>query len=115
VGELEELEDGDGETVVEGEALGNVGDAGAGFARGLAKDFHRALLRGEEAEENLEEGGFAAAVRADDGGDGFLGNGEGDVFEDRFGGAVGEPEVFGVDCPRFGHGVRGPRRRRRGP
>jgi hypothetical protein len=92
---------GDGELGVEVEVLGHVSDAGGGVARGGAEDFDLAAIGFEEAEDEFKEGGFAAAVGADEA-EGFAArDGEGGLFEDG-GLVVGEVDAGELDGGGFG-------------
>ena len=66
-----------------------------------AEDAHLATRRLQEPEEELERGGLAAAVGADDAQELALADGQVDAFEDR-GAVVAEPHVAKRDDWRHG-------------
>ena len=62
----DDIESGDGKLGVKTHRLRHVTHVTLGFARALAQNFQRSLNRFDEAEDELYEGRFSAAVGTDD-------------------------------------------------
>ena len=101
---FDDFADGDGEVPVDGAGLGHVADAGADAAGRAAVDQDFAVGGLERAEDGFEQGGFAGAVAADQGGECAAGDLEVDLLKHGIA-AVADGDVAQLNV-RAGGGVR---------
>ena len=101
---FDDFADGDGEAPVDGAGLGHIADAGADAAGRAAVDQDFAAGGLERAEDSFEQGAFAGAVAADQGGECAARDLEVDLFE-HGGTAVADGDAAQLDI-RAGGGVR---------